>query len=172
MAGQVALALILLVASGLIMRSFQQIRAIDPGFDTRSTLAFNIGLPKAGYSSRAAGVAAHHAILDRLAAQPGVVAVSATTLLPFGEGGWGNTLRVAGRPADPEELPPVVQFRAVAGDYVRAMGMRLVSGRAIDRGDVERQEPIVVVNQALVRAYLPTQEPIGQRLASGPSVPG
>jgi putative ABC transport system permease protein len=167
MGGQVALALILLVASGLIMRSFQQIRAIDPGFDTRTTLAFNIGLPKAGYSTRSASVAAHHNVLDRLAAQPGVAAVSATTLLPFGEGGWGNTLRVDGRPPAPNTLPSVVEFRAVAGDYVRAMGMRLVSGRAIDRGNVERQDPLVVVNQALVRAYFPTQDPIGQRIAGG-----
>jgi putative ABC transport system permease protein len=167
MGGQVALALILLVASGLIMRSFQQIRAIDPGFDPRSTLAFNIGLPRAGYSTRSASVAAHHRLLDRLAAQPGVAAVSATTLLPFGEGGWGNTLRVEGRAPSPNTLPSVVEFRAVAGDYVRAMGMRLVSGRGIDRGTVERQEPLVVVNQALVRAYFPTQDPIGQRIAGG-----
>jgi predicted permease len=167
MGGQVALALVLLVASGLIMRSFQEIRGIDPGFDARSALAFNIGLPKSGYATRAASVAAHHDILDRLAAQPGVTAVSATTLLPFGEGGWGNTLRVDGRPADPTALPAVAEFRAVAGDYVRAMGMRLVSGRAIDRGDVERQAPIVVVNQALVRAYLAGQDPIGQRIAGG-----
>jgi len=168
MGAQVALALVLLVASGLIMRSFQQIRAIDPGFDARSTLAFNIGLPRTGYSTRAASVAAHHDILDGLAAQPGVAAVSASTLLPFGEGGWGNTLRVGGRPpAPPNTLSAVVEFRAVAGDYVRAMGMRLVSGRAIDRGDVERREPVVVVNQALVRAYFPAQDPIGQRIAGG-----
>jgi putative ABC transport system permease protein len=167
MGAQVALALVLLVGSGLIMRSFQQIRAIDPGFDARSTLAFNIGLPKSGYATRAASVAAHHDILDRLAAQPGVAAVSATTLLPFGEGGWGNTLRIDGRPAVPGSLPAPVEFRAVAGDYIRAMGMRLVSGRGIDRGDVERQEPLVVVNQALVRAYFPTQDPIGQRIAGG-----
>ena len=167
MGGQVALALVLLVASGLIMRSFQQIRAIDPGFDARSTLAFNIGLPKSGYATRAASVAAHHDILDRLAAQPGVAAVSATTLLPFGEGAWGNTLRIDGRPAVPGSLPPPVEFRAVAGGYVRAMGMRLVSGRSIDRGDVERQAPLVVVNEALVRAYFRGQDPIGQRIAGG-----
>ena len=167
MGGQVALALVLLVASGLIMRSFQQVRAIDPGFDARSTLAFNIGLPTSGYSTRAAGVAVHHEILDRLATQPGVSAVSAATQLPFGEGGWGNTLRVDGRPATPNALPPVVEFRAVASNYVRAMGMRLVSGRALDRGDVERQEPLVVVNQALARAYFRGQDPIGQRISGG-----
>src|SRR6185312_14567370 len=71
MGAQVALALVLLVASGLMVRSFQKLRAVDPGFNPASTLTFRIGLPNRSYPSLAAVVAAHQAILDRLAALPG-----------------------------------------------------------------------------------------------------
>ena len=65
MAGQVALALVLLVSSGLMVRSFQKLRALDPGFDATSALTFSIGLPNGDYATRRQAVAAHHAILDR-----------------------------------------------------------------------------------------------------------
>jgi putative ABC transport system permease protein len=79
MGAQVALALVLLVASGLMVRSLQKLRAIDPGFDPSSRLTFRIGLPNRTYQSLDAVVAGHHAILDRIAALPGVVRASATT---------------------------------------------------------------------------------------------
>jgi predicted permease len=152
-------------------RSFQNLRAIDPGFEAESRLAFNIGLPARTYATRAAAVAAHHAILDRLSQLPGVRAVSATTLLPFGEGSWGNTLRIEGLPTPPGTIAPVVQFRAVAGGYVEALGMRLVRGRGITRGDVERGDAVVVVNQALARGYFRETDPIGRRIQSATSSP-
>ena len=90
MGGQVALALVLLVASALMVRSFQNLRAFDPGFVARSALTFRIGLPERAYPTRAAAVAGHSAILDRLAAIPGVTAVSASTGLPLADACFGN----------------------------------------------------------------------------------
>jgi predicted permease len=168
MGAQVALALVLLVSSGLMVRSFQTLRAMDPGFDPRSALTFRVGLAPRDYPDRRATVAAHHALLDRLAALPGVTAVSASSCLPLTEDAdcFGNTLFVDGRPFPTNALPPAVSFRAVAGGYFPATGVRLLRGRGIDRRDVDRAEPIVVVNQALARAYFPNQDPIGQRIAS------
>jgi putative ABC transport system permease protein len=166
MAGQIALALMLLVSSGLMVRSFQKLRAMDPGFDAASALTFRVGLPDREYPSRGAAVAAHHAMLDRLSTLPGVTAVSASTCLPLGGLCFGNTLRVEGRPLRQDEPRPVVTFRAVAGGYVEAMGMRLLRGRGINRGDVERNEHNVVVDQGLVDAFFPNRDPIGQRVAS------
>src|SRR5439155_8946547 len=97
---------------GLMVRSFQKLRAVDPGFNPASTLAFSVGLPDREYRTRAAAVAAHQAILDRLSALPAVTAVSASTCLPLAGGCFGNTLRVEGRPIPPGTVPPLAMFRA------------------------------------------------------------
>jgi len=166
MGGQVALALILLIASGLMVRSFQKMRDVDPGFNPDSVLTFRIGLPDRAYPTRAAAVAAHLAILDRLAALPGVVAVSASSGLPLGNGCMGNTLLVQNRPIPPGTTPPIARFCAVAGGYFEAMGMRLLGGRRITRDDVERSLPVVVVNEALAKRVFPNQNPLGQYVSS------
>lgn len=168
MGGQIALALVLLVSSGLMVRSFQKLRALDPGFDPTSALTFRVGLSQREYPDRGAAIAAHHAILDRLSALPGVTAASASTCLPLAEEGlcFGNTLRVEGRDIQADRLPPVAAFRAVAGGYCEAMGIRLIRGRSIDRSDVERNERIVVINEALADAFFPNEDPIGERVRS------
>ena len=166
MGGQVALALTLLIASGLMVRSFQKMRDVDPGFNPDSVLTFRIGLPDRAYPTRAAAVAAHLAILDRLAALPGVVAVSASSGLPLGSGCMGNTLLVQNRPIPPGTTPPIARFCAVAGGYFEAMGMRLLGGRRITRDDVERSLPVVVINEALAKRVFPNQNPLGQYVSS------
>ena len=163
---QVALALVLVVSSGLMVRSFQKLRALDPGFDASSALTFSIGLPEPEYPNIGKVVAAHHAILDRLAVLPGVTAVSASTCLPLAGACYGNTLRVDGRTYAEGTIPPIALFRAVAGGYFEAMGMRVLRGSSIARGDVERKEPIVVISEALAKRFFPNQDPIGQRVAS------
>jgi putative ABC transport system permease protein len=166
MGGQVALALVLLVASGLMVRSFQKMRAVDPGFDASSALTFSIGLPERNYPNRAAAVAAHQAVLDRLSALPGVTAVSASTCLPLAGGCFGNTVRVEGRAMPPGTIMPIALLQAVAGGYFEAMGIRLLRGRGITRGDVERSEPAVVVNEAFAARFFPVQDPIGEHVSS------
>jgi putative ABC transport system permease protein len=169
MGSQVALALVLLVASGLLVRSFQRLLTVDPGFDPRSTLTFQVGLPPADYPDRERAVAFHHAVLDRIAALPGVTAVSASTCLPLSREAFclGNTLAVEGRPTQPGRIPRPVAQRAVAASYFEAMGIRLLRGRGLDRADTDRREPVVVVNEAMVDAYFPDEDPIGRRIAFG-----
>jgi predicted permease len=167
MAGQVALALLLLVASGLMARSFQKLRAVDPGFDAASALTFSVGLPDRDYPTRVAAAAAHQAILDRLSALPGATAVSAATCLPLARRGClGNTIRVQGRPIPPETVPPLAVFNGVAGGYFEVMGMRLIRGRTIDRHDLDRRQPVVVVDEVFAERIFANQDPIGQRVAS------
>ncbi len=167
MGGQVALALLLLIASGLMVRSFQKMRDVDPGFNPDSVLTFRIGLPDRAYPTRAAAVAAHQAILDRLAVLPGVTAVSASSGLPLERNGWfGNTMLVQNRPIPPGTTPPVALFCAVAGGYFETMGMRLLRGRTLTRDDVERSLPVAVVNEALAKRVFPNQDPLGQHVLS------
>jgi putative ABC transport system permease protein len=169
MAGQVALALVLLVASGLTLRSFQKLRAVDPGFDATSTLTFRIGLPRIDYPDPGRIATAHRAIIDRLSALPGVTTVSASTCLPLSEQQLcqGGPLFIEGHSLPPGTIAPFVAIRAVDGAYFETMRMRVLRGRGIDRGDVEREEPIVVLNQALVNMAFPGQDPIGQRIRLG-----
>ncbi len=166
MGGQVALALVLLVSSGLMVRSFQKLRAINPGFSASSALTFSIGLPESGYKDRRAAVAAHRTILERVSALPGVTAASAATCLPFAGACSGNTVRVRGRVYPPGTVPPVALFHAVAGGYFEAMGIRFVRGHGIDWGSVERNEAVVVVDELFAERFFRNQNPIGEHIAS------
>ena len=113
-------------------------------------------------------VIAYRAILDRLLALPGVEAASASTCLPLAEQGClAGPLFVEGRALPRGANPPLFRFAAVAGGYFEAMGTRLIRGRGINRSDVERQEPVVVINEALVNIAFPNEDPIGQRVRMG-----
>jgi putative ABC transport system permease protein len=171
MAGQVALALVLLTSSGLMIRSFQKLIAIDPGFESSSALTFRIGLSAAEYPTRAAATATHRMLVDRLAAIPGVAATSASTCLPLVGPCGGVLFAVEGRADDPATLLPAVEMNAVAWDHVRALGARLRRGREIGRDDVERRTPVAVVNQRLVEVYFTDgKDPIGRRVSA--AIPG
>ena len=163
---QVAMALLLLVGSGLMVRSVQNLNAIDPGFNPDSTLTFSIGLQESKYPSVDAAVQAHHAMLERVRALPNVRSASATSCLPLSMGCNGNTLRVEGETYPAGTLPPLAMFRAVAGGYFETMGMRILRGRALDRSDVDRGEPVAVISQFLATRAFKDEDPIGRRVAS------
>jgi putative ABC transport system permease protein len=171
MGAQVGLALVLLVASGLLVRSFEALRRIDPAFDAASALTFRIGLPTVAYPRQPRITDAHRAIADRLAALPGVTGVAVSTCMPLAEDGgrFTSMMRVRDRVLPPGTLSPAVGFCAVSGRYFEMMGTSVIRGRGIDRDDVERQRPVAVVNQALANAYFGAgQDPIGQRVTIGP----
>ncbi len=118
------------------------------------------------YPTVETAVIAHHAIIDRLRALPGVMAASGTTCLPLSMGCNGNTLLVEGESYPPGTLPPLALNRAIAGGYFETMGMRILRGRSIDRADVDRKEPVAVISQALAKSAFKGQDPIGRRVAS------
>ena len=120
------------------------------------------------YQNRDAMVAAHRAILDRLSALSGVTAISAATCLPLSEQGClVGPLFVEGRVLPPDANAPPVRNAGVAGAYFETMRTRIVRGRGIDRGDVERGELVAVVNEALANIVFPQQDPIGRRVRLG-----
>jgi putative ABC transport system permease protein len=166
MGGQIALALVLLVASGLMVRSLANLRAVDPGFNAASTLTFNVGLPDRDYPTLDAVVAAHHDVLERLASLPGVTAAATSTCLPFAGGCSGNTVRIEGRVTPNGSMPPLSLFRAVSGGYFETIGMRILKGRGLDRGDVDRKAPVAVINNSFARRIFPNEDPIGKRVAT------
>ncbi len=167
MTSQVALALVLLVASGLMVRSVQQLRNKDLGFDPSSTLSFRVALPARGYETRERAATTHRTILDRLNALPGVISASASSCLPVSGSCMGNGLIVENELENPQQLErQFAWFRAVAGDYLETTGIRLKGGRTISQSDVDRREPVVVIDEALAAMYFPGQDPIGKRVRS------
>jgi predicted permease len=171
MGAQIATALLLLVSAGLMLQSFRHLRALDPGFNPSSALTFSIGLPEREYTNRVATVATHQAILDRLAAAPGVTAASASTCLPLGGGCYGNTIRVRGQEMPPGNVGPVALFRAVAPDYFDVMRMPMLRGRGITRRDVDQREPVVVIDEVFAQQVFGGRNPIGQHVASNVAPP-
>jgi predicted permease len=163
---QVALALVLLIAAGLIARTFQNVRAIDPGFDARSALTFRIGLPARQFPTRDAAIAAHGVLLEKFTELPGVTGAAVTSCLPLSGGCNGNSVLVEDQPRVPGATLPIAVFRAVSGGYFETIGTRILIGRGIDRGDVDQREPIAVVNDVFAKKFLADRNPIGRRVAA------
>ena len=168
MAGQMALALVLIVAAGLLLRSFQNLRAIDPGFEAGSALRFRVGLPPRDYPDRSRSLAAHAAMVARLGEVPGVRSVSAATCLPLVDGcNQAGPLFVEGRALPAGVNPPIVVIHGVLGGFFETMGMPLRVGRSITHADVDRSEAVVIVNEALARIAFGAEEAVGKRVRIG-----
>ncbi len=155
--GQLALALVLLVGSGLMVRTFQHLRSVDPGFDPGNVLT--VGLSLGGYQtvrghlSEAAGF--YQRVADQVAALPGVEHVGVTTALPLGDGSWnGGSFLIESEPRAEDDLPPVAMYKAVGPGYFEAMGMTLERGRTEKPSDVEDGVPVVWVNETFARTLL------------------
>lgn len=167
-AAQMALALVLLVGSGLLLRTFSELRSADPGFHERQALTFRVGLPGARYDGRAAALAFHQELEDRLAAIPGVRGVGAVaTCLPLsGELCWGEVLQIEGRPAEPGASPVVTGTRAVTPGYFASLGIA-VRGRAIEERDLVDGEAIAVLSETAAARHFAGEDPIGRRVSLG-----
>lgn len=170
-ATQVALALILLIGSGLLVRTFRELRAVDPGFSTRRALTFEIGLPPTRYPTQDDERRFHDALLTRLAALPGVQSAGAVgQCLPLSDNMcWGDTLEAEDRPTPQGQVPPVTGARVVSGDYFRTMGIG-VRGRPFAASD-ETGPPVAILSEAAAEAYFPDDDAIGRRVRFGKDLP-
>ena len=170
-AAQVALALVLLVGSGLLFRTFQELRSVDLGFAERQALTFEIGLPEARYETHGEARDFHARLLPRLAAIPGVQTAAAIgRCLPLaGHMCWGETLEAEGRPVPEGQVPPVIGARIATPDYFRALGIR-VRGRTFEAAD-ETGPFVAILSEAGAAAYFPGEDPIGRRVRFGTDSP-
>lgn len=166
MGAQVALALVLLVGSSLLLRSFRELRAVDLGFAEREALTFQIGLPGSRFPDRASARAFHEALLPRLEAIPGVRAVGAVgECLPLsGDVCWGDVLEAEGSAPPDGDVPIVTGMRVVTPGYFRSMGIP-VRGRAFTGEDPRDGPPrVAIVSEATAAAHFPGEDPIGRRI--------
>jgi len=163
-AAEVALAIVLLVGAGLLVRSFTTLVRVDPGYDPANVVTTQVSLPQTKYPGPELQRAFWDRLLERVEAMPGVEAAGVTSMLPLLPGNIIFTFGVEGEaePANPEDMPRA-SLRIVTPGYVDAMGLRLVNGRNLTSQDREGSAPAVLVNEALARQYLGGQA-VGRRL--------
>jgi putative ABC transport system permease protein len=162
---EIALALVVLIGAGLLVRSFNRLRAVNAGFEASHLLTMRLPFTGGGNAAPARRVAFLHAVLPRLAALPGVRAVGVCNGLPLTGLGAGVLFTVDGRPAPSPDQRPMALERSITPDYFRAMGMRLVAGRSFGDADTAQSPPVIVVDQALARRFWPGANPLGGRIA-------
>jgi predicted permease len=163
--GQVALAMILLVGSGLLLRSLGRLTAVDPGFQPGGLLTFHVSLPLSRYRDIPRRTLFWNAVADRVAALPGVVAVGAISELPYGPGATEHNVLIDGRPPRPVGTDPEIASRTVLPGTFAAIGLPLVAGRDFSADDHAGALPVAILNEAAVRAHFPGEDPIGKRVA-------
>jgi predicted permease len=162
---EVAIALVLLVGAGLMVRSLLALQSIDPGFDPRGVVAMEVsvaGTPQAASGRR---LVLYPQILERLRALPGVRAAGAINHLPIAGDSWGFPYRVEGRPVPRPGESPVAIYRAVLPGYFAAMRLPILRGRDVAASDGPDAPGIVLVNEFLAKRVWPGEDPIGKRLA-------
>jgi len=160
---EVALALVLLVGAGLLIRTVGTLRAIDPGFDQQNVLAVVLAPPNAKYPTPGDRFRFTRQLVERLHALPGVQRASAIDSLPM-TGGSTQPVAIEGRAETVMSKQPEVAVRRIMPGYVRTTGMRLIAGRDFSDADTADSQPVAVISEAMARQFWPNQNPLGRRL--------
>ncbi|HEU4630550.1 MAG TPA: ABC transporter permease [Gemmatimonadaceae bacterium] len=168
---EVALATLLVLGAGLLVRSTIQLRQVDPGFDPDGVVAISINLPGSRYPGPPTIAAFYDELLARIRAIPGVESVAASSTLPLRDRGATSDFFIAGRA--PDAYGTEVVRRSVTPGYFETMGVPLLAGRGFtdadtftDRWDEPRDDRVALINAALARQYFPGQDPVGQRITT------
>ena len=163
---QVGIAAVLLIAAGLLIRSFAELTRVRLGFDADHVLTAEVRVSGERYDDPALVNRFYDRVLNQIRQSPGVVAAGATMKLPAG--GWvSSTLVAEGEPVDPTRLP-AVGFFLVRGDYFQALHIPLLAGRTFDQRDTPDAPTAVLINEAAARAFFPEGDPVGRRIRLGP----
>ena len=164
--GQVALSLLLLIAAGLLLRSFQQLLRVDPGFDSHSVLAMSLSLPTVKYAKPEQQIAFFDELLRRVNTLPGVRNTAISATLPF------TVKRITpmlpeGQPSVPLSQRPFIDIEAVSPQWFTTMHVRLRSGRVFTEADNAQAPKVVVVNESFARRFWPNENPVGKHVLVG-----
>lgn len=164
---EVALALVLLIGAGLLIKSFWRLLDVDPGFDRENVLTMRMQLPPSKYTGPTERLNFYAQLLERVKAVPGVEAASLTTALPLSGETFGGPFSIEGRPLDMTGKPPHTTVRSIAPDYFKVMGMTLTRGREFGSQDTDASVPVVIINETFARGFFAQTDAIGQRIKLG-----
>jgi predicted permease len=161
---QIAMALALAMASGLLVRSFYKLLASDSGFRPDHVLTFELSLPGTRYPDRATIARFYQKALPRLRSIPGVEFAGITESVPMGGATEAGVARIVGRPLGKGEQPPIVDYTIVSPELFSALGTPLLEGRDMLDSDELTAPPVAVINRAMARRYWPSEDPIGKQV--------
>lgn len=164
---EIAIALVLLTASGLLLRSFEKMRQVDPGFRVDHTLSAAYVLPKERYATQSAVDGFTDSLLRNLRQLPGVKAAGISSLLPSDGNRGGIAITAEGYVSQKGAELPMVTVLLMQGDPFQALGIRLLRGRLFTESDKADSQLVAIVNRKLAEHFWPGQDPIGKRLRRG-----
>ncbi|MCU1382510.1 MAG: hypothetical protein JWL71_1207 [Acidobacteria bacterium] len=170
---QVALALVLLIGSGLMIRTFQALRQVNPGFaNPQQLLTFSLSIPETQVKQPEAVVRMHQAMIDAIAAIPGVTSVGLTSVMPMTGRGRHDPIFAADKTFQQGELPPIRLFKFLSPGLLTTMGTPVVAGRDFTWADVYDKRPVAMVSENLARELW--QQPsaaLGKQIRDNPGAP-
>jgi predicted permease len=164
---EVALALVLSVGAGLMIRSLAALQRVSPGFDAAHLLTFEVALPRTLYPEEQNVRAFYDRLLERLEAIPGVRSAGLSISLPPATLQVTDNFMVEGQTLPPNQSAPVAPLVMASDHFFATLGVPLVRGRLFDARDAPDAPPVVIVNEALARKYYPGVDPIGRRFKIG-----
>ncbi|HEX7052180.1 MAG TPA: ABC transporter permease [Longimicrobiales bacterium] len=167
-AAELALSLVLLVAAGLVLRSFAQLRATDPGFETEGLLTFSLSLQGDRYDPDGVTASTFAELRRRMEAIPGIEKTAIVSSLPMGGGGFylGRSFLAEGRPEPPQGEEVSGMWNVVSPDYFGTMRIPLLRGRDFSSADGAESTPVMIVNREFARRMFPDGDALGKRVRS------
>jgi predicted permease len=170
-AGQIALALVLLFGAGLLLKTLVKLRNVNAGFDGRGVLTASVALPVTQYSGAEKQIAFLHAVLEHLKRTPQVVSAAAVNSVPFSGGDPTASFGIEGRVVPLGDPGFHGSARSASPEYFKALKVPLLAGRYFNDSDRKDGQPVAIIDADLARRYWPNQNPIGQRLRRGTRQP-
>jgi putative ABC transport system permease protein len=165
MVAEVALALVLLVGAGLLIKSFWQLQHVDPGFNANNLLVMETTLPTTRYPEEPQQRAFYQKALEQISSLPGVESVAIVNNPPLSGRRGVDVFTIAGQPPPTNSSDtPLADYRAISTDYFQVMGIKVVDGRAFTSADDANAPAVVIVNQATVRRYFQGENPVGKQV--------
>ncbi len=166
-AAEVALAMVLLIGAGLLMRSFARLLSVSPGFETQQMVKAEISLPRFQYSKPEQWAAFAKELMTRLQAEPGFQDAAIAAPLPILDDSVNLPFVIAGNPPLPQGTTDTADYVTASPGYFGVMGISLVHGRLFSEDDSATTPPVVVISETLARRYFPHENPLGRQLIFG-----
>ena len=168
-AGEIVIAMVLLVAAGLLLRSFSKLMSVSPGFDAQHIVKADISLPQFQYSTPQQWTAFSDELLARIQSEPGLQDSAVAVPRPIADVCLTLKFDIVGRPALSASAAAsrTASYVSVSPDYFHVMGIPLLSGRLFDRRDIMSSPRVTVVSKTMARLYFPNQDPLSKQLTFG-----
>jgi putative ABC transport system permease protein len=164
---EIALAMLLLVGSGLLLRSFSRLQEVPPGFQADHLLVADVPLSENAYAKPEQRFQFFDRLVERARTLPGVRAAGAASFLPVSGGGGLLHFNIAGRPPKTPHDYTAAGYRTVTPIYLETLGVPLLQGRLISAGDTDKAPAVVVINATMAHTYFPGENPLGKRMQIG-----